>query len=140
MRDGGFAFVPWYKLGFDTRGVAYARDYESSSVSKNLKEYQDYNWADKYFPDTFTEDENSFLEKLWSPEFFKTHLVEASVGDKASRSHLSHDHSYRLSATFDKDGRVDGYLIKDPKGILEERLTIDNILDEIDSISFSKIM
>lgn len=138
LRDGGFAILPWYKLGFGKGGSAYIREFKAVG-DKNAKEYMDYTWADKYMPQHYTEDEDSFLELLWDPEFFRTHLVETATADMRSASGLTKQHSYSMSAVLDKNGKVSSYMLKNPHGIVEREYSIDDIVKAVDSITFSKI-
>ena len=72
-------------------------------------------------------------------EFFKNNLVEAAVVDSGTHSSLMSGHSYQLKAVLDKNGKVDSYMIKDPHSLFEKPITFDDIFDEIDLLTFTKI-
>lgn len=138
LREGGDAIVPWYILGLKNNKYVEMGDYSSGSGRvKHL--IDDKTWAYKYMTGDAVTGEDEFAELLWSPEFFKNHLVQAFVADKGSQSKLMSNHSYKLSAVLDEKGKVDSYLIKDPQGIVEKKITFDDIFDEIDSICYAEI-
>ena len=138
LRQGGEASIPWSILGLKNNGAV---ELVSGSVkeARVKKMIDDTGWMDKYLKDDLISDENKFAELLWSPEFFKNHLVEAAVCDKGTYSTLQSGHSYKLSAVLDKKGKVDSYLIKDPHYLFEKPITFDDIFNEIDTIIFTKI-
>ena len=78
-------------------------------------------------------------DQIWNPNFFENNLVEAYIGDQHSNSDLSKLHSYRLKPIYDKNGKIDSYLLKNPHGLADQKISFDDIFDKIDSISFSKI-
>ena len=97
------------------------------------------NYLDIYKTDKIITDKEQFAEQIWNPNFFENNLVEAYIGDQYSNSDLSKLHSYRLKPIYDKDGKIDSYLLKNPHGLADQKISFDDIFDKIDSISFSKI-
>ena len=46
---------------------------------------------------------------------------------------------YNVYIGKNKDGKIDSYLLKNPHGLADQKISFDDIFDKIDSISFSKI-
>ncbi|MCM1265993.1 MAG: hypothetical protein NC200_07320 [Candidatus Gastranaerophilales bacterium] len=138
LREAGDAIVPWRILGFKENASVEAGDFLSKAKDGD-RMIDNRSWLDIYKTGTTITDSEKFAELLWSPEFFKNNLVEAYVGDNNSLSKLSKWHSYRLSPVLDNQGNIESYLIKDPHGTVNQKISFDDIFDTIDSISFAKI-
>jgi hypothetical protein len=136
LREAGDAIVTWSILGLKQNETYEMGKYLQDEPFKRI--IDDRRWANKYKTPQITS-EDTFVEKIWSPEFLKTHLVEAYVGGEESTSQLSHWHSYRLLPNVDDKGNIKSYLIKDPHGIADKTIDFEDILTEIDSISCSQI-
>lgn len=138
LRESGDAVVPWRILGFKDNGTVESGDFLSKQkFGKRL--IDDRKWLDEFKSDKPQTDDTKFLELISSPEFFDSHLVEAYVGDSASKSNLYKWHSYRLAPILDKNGNIESYALKNPHGVTYEKVSSDDILETIDSISFAKI-
>lgn len=138
LREAGDAIVPWRILGFQENASVEMGDY-LSKAKDGPRWIEDRKWLDIYKDKTVITDSEELAKRIWSPEFFKTHLVEAYVGNSASTSPLYQWHSYRLAPILDKEGAIEAYALKNPHGVTDERIEFDNIFDMIDSISFAKI-
>ena len=58
----------------------------------------------------------------------------------ASNRNTTHETLYASRGIiYDKDGKIDSYLLKNPHGLADQKISFDDIFDKIDSISFSKI-
>lgn len=137
LREGNFATVVWSKLGFKENGFVYTKDVEE--VLNNTKEIEDWTFLKKHFTGKDITDEDLFLEKIWDSEFFKNHVVECSVLSPETPTKFSRNHSMRLTPALDKNGDIVSYKIIDPYNISETEIPANDILDNIDTITFVKI-
>ncbi len=138
LREAGDAIVPWRILGFQENASVETGDY-LSKAKDGSRWIEDRKWLDVFKDKTVITDSEEFAERIWSPEFFRTHLVEAYVGNAASTSPLYQWHSYRLAPILDKKGGIEAYALKNPHDTVDKRIEFDEIFDMIDSISFAKI-
>lgn len=138
MREGGDAVVVWRIMGLG-RNQSIETDKFLDKIQKSKHLIDNRNYLDIYKTDKIITDKEQFAEQIWNPNFFENNLVEAYIGDQHSNSDLSKLHSYRLKPIYDKNGKIDSYLLKNPHGLADQKISFDDIFDKIDSISFSKI-
>lgn len=138
LREGGDAVVVWRIMGLG-RNQSIETDKFLDKIQKSKHLIDNRNYLDIYKTDKIITDKEQFAEQIWNPTFFENNLVEAYIGDQHSNSDLSKLHSYRLKPIYDKNGKIDSYLLKNPHGLADQKISFDDIFDKIDSISFSKI-
>ena len=144
LRDGGNAVVPWHKLGLKDIGessLAGEKNYtitEAKLPTKYKHETDNREFTKRYLGEIFTEDLDGFWGRLESPKFLDTHTIQVSVSEDNALTKFKPDHSYGLRAIKGKDGKIEGYLVKDPHEITETPLTFEEVLDNFDYMSFAK--
>ena len=137
LREGNFATVVWSKFGFKENCFIYTKEIpEETNFSREI---DDWHFLEKHFSGKDITDESLFMDKIFNPEFFKNHLVECSVLSKDTMSQFPSGHSLRLSPVLDKKGDIESYLITDPYHITGTKVPFEEILNNIDTLTFAKI-
>ena len=139
LRESNFATMVWSKFGYKNNEFLYKIEVEED---KNFeKAIDDWSYLKHHFNEDTPANDELFMDTLLDKNYFKNHLVECSILSSKEKTvdGLTTGHSMRLTPTYDKNDKINGFLITDPYSIAPKKLSDDETFNVIDTLTSVKI-